>query len=262
MRLSLLVTTFERPDALARVLETVAWQTVQPGEVLIADDGSGDATRQVIEQFTRRAPCPVIHSWQPHEGFRVCRSRNLALARASGEYIVQVDGDMLLHPDFIADHRRAARPRSFVQGTRILLDPLATRDALDRGPRVLGFFDAGMPGLRRAYSLRAPRLSRLFTRAANTFVAVKGCNQGYWHADALHVNGYDEAMTGWGSEDKEFAARLEHAGVQRRTLLFGAIAWHLHHPPASREHHGINDATLARTRQQRAIRCADGIQKL
>jgi len=262
MRLSLLITTYERPDALARVLETVAWQTEPPNEVLIADDGSGESTRLVVESFTRQASCPVIHSWQAHEAFRVCRSRNLALARANGDYIVQVDGDMLLHPEFIADHRRAARPRSFVQGTRILLDPAATRDALVNGPRVLRPLDAGMPGLRRLYSVHSQRLSRLFAQAANTFIAVKGCNQGYWHADAFHVNGYDEAMTGWGSEDKEFAARLEHAGVRRRTLLFGAIAWHLHHAPASRERHGTNNAILARTRQQRSIRCADGIQKL
>jgi glycosyltransferase involved in cell wall biosynthesis len=262
MHLSLLITTYERPDALARVLETVAWQTVAPNEVLIADDGSGVSTREVIEHFTRQAPYPVDHSWQAHEGFRVCRSRNLALARANGDYVVQVDGDMLLHPEFIADHRRAARPRAFVQGTRILLDEAATRDALANGPRVLEFFDAGMPGLRRAYAVRSRRLSRLFMHAANAFIAVKGCNQGYWHADALHVNGYDEAMTGWGSEDKEFAARLEHAGIRRRTLLFGAVAWHLHHPLASREHHGSNDAVLARTRRLRAIRCADGIQKL
>jgi glycosyltransferase involved in cell wall biosynthesis len=262
MRLTLLVTTYERPDALARVLETVAWQTVPPNEVLIADDGSGAPTRTVIDSFARHAASPVIHSWQPHEGFRVCRSRNRALARANGDYVVQIDGDMLLHPEFIADHRWAARPRSFVQGTRILLSEAATRDALASGPRVLEPLDAGMPGLRRAYAVRSRRLSRLFMHAANAFIAVKGCNQGYWLADALHVNGYDEAMTGWGSEDKEFAARLEHAGLRRRTVLFGAIAWHLHHAPASRERHGNNNAILARTRRQRAVRCADGIQKL
>jgi N-terminal domain of galactosyltransferase len=170
-----------------------------------------------------------------------------------------VDGDMLLHPKFIGDHRRAARRGTFVQGTRILLDDATTRDALARGPRVHGAFSPGLGGLRRCYAMRAPRLAPLVSRIGNSFIAVKGCNQGYWRADAVHVNGFDDTMLGWGCEDKEFAARLTHAGIERRSLLFAGIAWHLHHPPAPRDRHAANQEILARTLRERRVRCHDGI---
>lgn len=261
MRLSLLITTYERPDALACVLKSVAIQTRAPDEVIVADDGSGRATRDVIEAFRGSSAFPVVHVRQEHEGFRAGRARNLGLARASGGYVVQIDGDMVLHPEFLADHCAMARRGCFVQGTRILLDAVRTRNLLDRGPRVLGPLAHGLGGLRRAYALRAPSISPLFFSAANVIVAVKGCNQAYWLADVRTVNGYDETLTGWGSEDKEFSARLENAGVRRRTALFGAIAWHLHHPPAARDRHSANDRQLERTRRERRVRCEAGLDR-
>jgi hypothetical protein len=94
---------------------------------------------------------------------------------------------------------------------------------------------------------------------ANTFVAVKGCNQAFWRDDLERVNGFNEAMEGWGPEDKELAARLENAGVHRQTLIFGGIACHLHHPPASRAALPANLALLAATVSDRLARCERGL---
>jgi glycosyltransferase involved in cell wall biosynthesis len=259
-RFTLLVTTYERPDALEAVLRSVLRQSVAPDEVLIADDGSGESTRAVIERFTSSAPCPVVHVRQEHEGFRAARIRNHAVARASADYIVQIDGDMILHPQFLADHRAAAQPGCFVQGTRILADAGLTRRLLEDASRPDGPplqvtpFSAGIGGLRRLYAAHLPWLSRCCMRLANGFIAIKGCNQGFWRADLERVAGYNETMTGWGSEDKELAARLQHAGVQRRTLLFAGIAVHLHHPPAARDRHSINEQILERTLRERRVR--------
>src|SRR5688572_519056 len=128
--LTLVITTYERPDALAAVLATVRQQTDAPDEVVVADDGSGNATRVVIDWFKSQAPFPVHHVRQEHDGFRAGRARNLAIAKASGDYIVFVDGDMLLHPEFVRDHRRQACHGMFTQGVRIPLDPQRTSRAL------------------------------------------------------------------------------------------------------------------------------------
>ena len=259
MKLSLIISTFDRPDALACVLRSVERQSVLPHELVIADDGSGSATRELIQHFQRRFIRPVTHSWQPHEGHRVCRSRNLALARATGDYAVFLDGDMVLHPHFLADHRRRARPGWWVQGTRIVLDAACSADLIAHGPRTLSARSLRGAGLRSLYAVRAPMLSRAFTRIANGFVATKSCNLAAWRADLERVNGFNEDISGWGPEDKELAARLQNSGVQRRTLIFGGIAYHLHHPAASRERRAANERILADTLRERRVRCEHGL---
>jgi glycosyltransferase involved in cell wall biosynthesis len=257
MRVSLVVTTFERPDALAAVLATVATQRRAPAEVLVADDGSGPATTETVRRFAAHARVPVAHVRQEHEGFRAARLRNLAVASCRGDYVVFIDGDMLLHPDFIADHEAAARRGAFVQGMRIPLGSAGTRAALAAPtgasePR-------GASGLQRLYGSHRPALARACARLANHFVAIKSCNFALWRDDLAAVNGFNEAFVGWGPEDKELAARLLHAGRRRRTLVFGGIAWHLHHAPAARDRRAANEALLARTLAGRITRCRLGL---
>lgn len=264
MRVALAVTTYERADALARVLESIAAQARLPDELLVADDGSGVETRAVVAAHAARASYPVRHLWQAHEGFRAARARNLAIAATQADYLVLADGDMLLHPQFLADHARHARARSFVQGVRITLDATATADILQAAPgNAVALARKSSAGLSRrgAWAQHAPRLSRGFSALGNALVAVKSCNQGYWRSDLLAVNGFNEAMIGWGPEDKELAVRLERSGVRRRTLLFGGIAWHLDHPPASRERRGINEGVLAQTRNSYTVRCVHGLDR-
>lgn len=258
MRCALIVTTHERPDALASSLASIAAQSVAPDEVLIADDGSGAATRELVAQFAVGSVCPVHHLWQPHQGFRAGRARNLAIARSSCEYLVLLDGDMVVEPHFIEDHRAVARPGYWSQGTRVMLDALASQTVLTSGIRTA----AAAPGLTwrgRAYARRLPALSRGLLRAANTFIAVKSCNQGMWRQDLLRVNGFDEEMTGWGCEDKELCSRLANAGVLRQTLLWSAIAFHLHHPPAARDQADRNRSRWLASVQTGRTRCARGL---
>lgn len=257
-RCCLVVTTFERPDALGRVLDAVAAQARPPDELIVADDGSGPATAEVVAQHAARATCPVIHEWQAHAGFRAGRIRNAAIARTRCEYVVLLDGDMVVHPEFLADHMALARPGYFSQGVRMRLDAQATQRMLD-GAGLPGPWSPGLGIVRRAYGLRSPALARSVRRAANAVVAVKACNQGFWRDDLLAVNGFDEAMTGWGAEDKELCARLENAGIRRQTLLFAALAWHLDHPPAARASADANRARWQDSVRQRRTRCEAGI---
>jgi len=259
MRVALVITTYERPDALAAVLASVARQTAPPAEVVIADDGSGEPTREVIRRFTAHSSVPMRYVSQPHEGFRLTRLRNLAIAATSMDYLVFVDGDMVLHPDFMADHAQQARRGRFTQGVRVRADAALTRALLADPATHTRFFTAGLGVLRRIYLLHSLALAALTRRAANVFVAIKGCNQAFWRDDLVRVNGFNERIQGWGPEDKELCARLENAGVRRQTLLFGGIAVHLDHPPAAREQLPANLAEFAATQNGRKTRCESGL---
>lgn len=257
MRIALVITTHERPDALAAVLDSVGRQRVAPDEIVIADDGSGDATREVIADFARRSTAHTVS--QPHEGFRVARLRNLAIAATSADYLVFIDGDMLLHPDFIADHARLARRGWFTQGVRVLADPDLTRHLIAEPASPLSPFSSGAGLLRRAYLLRSPACASLVRHLANGLLAIKTCNFAAWRDDLVRVNGFNEDFEGWGPEDKELALRLGHAGIGRQSLMFGGIAVHLHHPAASREALPANLARLAETRRLLRVRSERGL---
>ena len=259
MRLALVITTYERPDALAAVLASVKHQRKAPAEILVADDGSTPETRAVVRRHAPLAPAPLRWVSQPHEGFRLARLRNLAIAATRADYLVFVDGDMLLHPQFVADHARFARRGCFTQGVRVLADESLTRSLLADPLRHVGPASAGLGVLRRAYLLRSTVLARALGGVANRLISLKGCNQGYWRDDLERVNGFNEQFVGWGPEDKEIAVRLGNAGVRRRSLLFGGIAVHLHHPPASRAALPANLALLAAARRDGTIRCARGL---
>lgn len=259
MRVALIVSTYERPDALAAVLDSVARQRAAPDEIVIADDGSSAATRELITGFSRRSAVAVRLVSQPHEGFRLTRLRNLAIAAATADYLIFIDGDMLLHAGFVADHRRQARPGFFTQGVRVRADAALTARLISDPRTQLKPWVPGLGLLRRAYLLRSRKLAAATHRLANRIIAIKGCNQAFWRSDLVRVNGFNEAIQGWGPEDKELCARLEHAGVERQSLLFGGIAIHLHHPPASRNSLPANLAVFEQTLRERLIWCDRGL---
>ncbi len=227
---SLLVSTYNWPGALQLVLQSVLEQRVMPEQVVVADDGSTQDTAEVVRAHERRHAArgvPLVHVWHEDRGFRKSRILNKAIAAATGDYILSVDGDCVLHPDFVRSHLAFARPHSFVAGSRTLVLEARTREALERGrldTRLLG------PGLKnRQNALSLPWLSRFVRASQNPMTPTRGANVAYWRADAVRVNGYNEAFEGWGREDSEFAARLLASGCTRRKLKFAGIVYHLHH---------------------------------
>ena len=259
MRLTLIVTTYNRPDALHAVLQSVLAQRELPEQIIVADDGSDHVTQSVINQARAAHSVDVRHVWQAHAGFRAARLRNLAIAAAGGDYLLIVDGDMLLHREFVADHRRIARRGYFTQGVRILLDDERTASVLRDPLQPVRAGSAGLGGLRRLYAMHDSRCSRALRHLANHMIALKSCNQGFWREDLIRVNGFNEDFVGWGPEDKELCARLQFSGVRRQTLVCGGIAYHLQHLPAARDRYEFNASILAATVAARATRCARGV---
>jgi glycosyltransferase involved in cell wall biosynthesis len=259
LRITLIITTYNWPAALDLTLQSVARQSVAPAEIIVADDGSGPATRQVLTRWQERLKTPLIHMWQADEGFRLARSRNRAIAAARSEYLIIVDGDMILHRHFIADHARAARHGAFIQGVRLLTGPKAASRMLEHGRLDLGFFAPDIK--RRRHTVRSLLLSRLAFRERTGQRAVRGCNQAYWKSDLIRVNGFNEAFVGWGREDNEIAARLYNAGISRRNLKFQALAIHLHHPLRHAQVGELNDAILRSTIDERKAWCPLGLSQ-
>lgn len=234
---SLMIATYNWPLALDLCLKSVARQRLLPVEVIIADDGSKDDTAELIHKFQKNFPVPIKHIWQPDDGFHLARIRNKGIAASSCEYIVQIDGDLILHPCFIEDHLALKKEEHFTTGSRVLLSPITTerlfqKRSLDVATHSTGnknFFN----GVRSKWirHLMAPR----YKNSGKNLYYVKGCNMAFWKKDLLAVNGYNESFFGWGREDSELAIRLINAGIKKQFLKMGGICYHLFHTEASRE---------------------------
>ncbi len=170
-----------------------------------------------------------------------------------------VDGDIVLHPRFLEDHLRAARPGRFVQGSRVLLSEAATAAALASGRCAFGPLSPGITN--RLNAVRSAVLSRVASHRSDDVFRVRSANLACWREDVLRVNGFDEDFVGWGREDSDFVARLQHAGVVRLHLKFAAIGYHLWHREEPRELLPRNQRILEDTLATRRVRCRNGIDQ-
>lgn len=259
MKLSLIVTTYNSPSALELSLLSALSQTRLPDEIIVADDGSGSETAQLIERIGSESPIPILHSWQENKGFRAAMSRNRAIALSSGEYLVMIDGDMVLDPYFIEDHLMAACRGYFVQGGRILISSERTAKMADDKNIRLHWYSLGITNRKNA--LRSQWLSGLFSTSSTSLGGIKTCNFALFRDDALRVNGFDNEFIGWGREDSEFANRLLCAGIKRKNLKFSAAAYHLYHIENARATLPENDLRLQQSIDQKRIWCEDGVMK-
>ncbi|MEM9657605.1 MAG: glycosyltransferase [Planctomycetota bacterium] len=229
MRVSLIITTYNRHDALDVVLQSVSRQTRRPDETIVVDDGSDLRTAMVVDLWRRRLD-QFSHVWQPNRGFRAARLRNLGIAAASGDYVALVDGDMALHAEFLADHLSFSEPGVYLQGVRIPLGVRATRRRL-QGQRLTMPWHVNPMG-KSKYLLRHAGLARLLNRRTSAGVSrVHSCNQSFWRSDLLRVNGFDERFVDCGGEDIDLCRRMALIGIRQRRLRYVAKAYHLHHPP-------------------------------
>lgn len=258
LNVSLIISTYNWPGALNLCLQSVLHQSVLPNEIIIADDGSKEETRELINSFKEICKIPLIHVWHEDKGFRKTMIMNEAFTKVSYPYIVQIDGDIILHKDFIKDHIRFAQSKSFVSGSRVIIDEKLTKKLIQKKQWKFSIFTNGLRN--RLNGIRIPFLSKFQEHyRQNDIIYVRGCNMAFWKEDLLKVNGYDEEITGWGREDNELAARLINTGICKRVIKFSAIAFHLHHNLRSRDSVDQNDVILNKTLSEKRIRCKQGI---
>ena len=260
MNCSLVIATYNWPEALDLVLKSVMKQSVMPGEVLIADDGSREDTAVLIRSYQQQFRVPLIHMWQEDHGFRKTIILNKTYKQAKSEYIIQVDGDIVLHPHFIRDHLLHRSHGYFIKGSRGRLTRELTETAL-RNKTIR--FSPLQPGVKSSINAtHFPLASKLFYGKEYVSRNVKGCNFAVWKSDFVAVNGYDNTIAGWGHEDIDLAARLINNHVKRRQLKMAGVCFHLYHELASRSKEADNLERYYGVVEQRIVRCADGYDQV
>jgi len=266
MQVSLIIATFNQSESLMILFKSIEMQTRIPDEIIIADDGSGEEVRKVINEVQQNSFLKINHSWQENIGFRAAKSRNKAIAKSNFEYIIMVDGDMILHPKFIQDHIDNSKKGFYVQGSRVLLSESQTNKIFKNSKKnknfEISFFSPGLGNRKNSiYSTSLSKLSNILNFNSNKLHSVRSCNISFYREDCIAVNGFNNKFEGWGREDSEFILRLLNSGLKRKNVRFNLIQFHLWHNESSREHLDKNTLMLEKAIKNHSIWCDDGIDR-
>ena len=248
MKISVIITTYNNPFYLEKVLYGLRNQKRSPDELIVADDGSGKDTAKVIKTFSETVPFPVMHVWQENKGFRAAKIRNKAINRSSGEYIIFLDGDCIVNRHFISDHIYLAERNSFIQGKRILVKKKAVGFFnCEHANSIRNLFDLALHGKisNIHHLIRFPYDLHIHNRKLK---GIKSCNMSFFKSDLLAVNAFNEDFIGWGNEDSELACRFFIYGLRKKIHPFMAICFHLWHPanyPVNNKNKELLKATIA-----------------
>ena len=266
--ISVIVTTYNREDALEAVLSALSRQSDRGFEVVVADDGSRPATAAVVERWRPRLGVPLDHVWQANCGFRAAEIRNRAILVCHGDYCIFLDGDCIAPPHFVATHRKLAKRGWFVTGNRVLLSPTLTAAVLsdDLRPETWsapGWIRQRLRGgvNRLAAVLRLP-LGPLRKLRSGQWRGARSCNLAVWRSDLERVDGFDACFSGWGREDSDLLIRLLRCGLRRKDGRFATGVIHLWHPQVDRAQLAGNDARLAAVLQSDRVRAQRGLSAL
>ena len=277
MKTTLIINTYNQVDKLKLILDSCLTQdlcnvsTNNDIEIIVADDGSGGDTADLIRQYQSVCQFKLEHVWHEDNGFRRTVILNKAVAKASGDYIIFLDGDCVLFPDFIARHIQLSESGFFVAGNRVLLSSEFSGKLLSGSYPVDKIYNWGFMGwiiakiTKKVNKLMAwKRLDNGVWRKSrqNNWNYPKGCNIGLWRDDFVKVNGFDELFTGWGHEDADLFIRLLHSGVKIKDGRFGVPVLHLWHKENDQSNEQENyKRMIARANDNSIIRADIGINQ-
>ncbi|MGD2215123.1 MAG: glycosyltransferase family 2 protein [Gemmatimonadales bacterium] len=269
MSLSVILTTYNSPEWLEKVLWGYAAQDTSDFEIVIADDGSGPATRAVVDRLGAETELRLVHVWHEDRGFRKCEILNKAILVSSGDYLVFSDGDCIPRRDFLSQHRRLRRSGRFLSGGYIKL-PLPISQAITPEHILIGqatdptwLRSQGLKPTRKMLRLLSgSRLGSLLDSLTPTRPTWNGHNASAWREDVVAANGYDERMV-WGGLDRELGERLENAGVRGVQVRHRAVVIHLDHPRGYASEDGVRTNAQVReeTRRTHRTRTEDGLDR-
>lgn len=226
MTTSIVVCTYNWPEALELVILSASRQTVIPNEVVIADDGSRDNTKELIDRMRPNMPFKLLHAWQEDKGFRLATAANRAFAMCTSDYIIQIGGDIIMDKHFVEDHIRHAATGYYLSGSRGKLTDKLSQKFFKCHDYSLSPFTIGVT--RKLNVIRLPFFTPLFYKY-KLYKLDRGCNMSFWREDLYAVNGYDGDMVGYGNEDTDLSARIRRLGVKKRCIKFSCIEYHIYH---------------------------------
>ncbi len=235
MQIAVIVTTYQWPDALSASLDSLAAQDDSGFEVIVAEDGEDPRNEAVVRHWQARFGPRLRHVRHEDRGFRAGTIRNAAVAATRADYVIFLDGDCLVRPDFVRRHRALAEEGYFVPGNRVLVSESFTPRAITLSPSIAGYAWWRLLGLRllgrlnRFLPLLPLALGTLRKRHPRRWQKAMTCNLAVWRRDLLTVDGFDERYEGWGYEDSDLVIRLIHAGVRRKEGRFAVPVLHLWH---------------------------------
>lgn len=236
---SLVTPTYNWPDALELLLLSVLNQSYLPNEVIIADDGSGEDTKALIEKFQKIFPIPLHHIWHEDIKNRKPAIMNKALAKAKYDYIIEIDGDIIMHKHFIKDHLSLAEEGVYLYGSRVNIQKDYLSTLFKKKQIHFNFYSKGIK--KRGRTLHIPFLANRYKKENKFSSKLRGCNMSFWKQDFIKVNGFNENLVGWGTDDSELIQRLINIGIQGKRLKFKGIVYHIYHHEQDKSKVGHNE---------------------
>jgi glycosyltransferase involved in cell wall biosynthesis len=266
--ISVILATYNRPDALDAVLRSLAGQSDADFEVVVADDGSKPDTAAIVAGWHGRIGRRLAHVWHPDQGFRLAEIRNRAILASAGAYCIFLDGDCLAPPNFIAAHRALAESGWYVTGSRVVLSRELTQrilaETLQAERWAMADWLRRRPhgGINRLAPLLSLPLGPLRKLNARAWRGARAANLAVWRADLVAIDGFDAAFNGWGREDSDLFVRLLRAGVRRKDGRMASGVLHLWHPEADRSRLSENDRRLEEALASDRVRAQQGLSAL
>lgn len=259
MKTALLISTYNWPEALQLIFKSISEQTVLPDEILIADDGSKLETKALIDTFAQQIKVPVKHVWHEDKGFRKAIVLNKAVAISSADYIIQIDGDCIMHPRFIEDHKANIQKNMYLYGTRATITKHALPEIFSKQQTKFHYFSKNIK--KRSRTIHSIFLSKLNKPHKEFSSKFRGCNVSFWRQDFIDVNGYNEDFEGWGREDSDLVIRMGNKGVLAKRLRYVGIVYHIYHPENKRDRLNENDAIQNKSIQEKIIKANKGVSQ-
>ncbi|SHE98926.1 N-terminal domain of galactosyltransferase [Psychroflexus salarius] len=256
---SLITPTYNWPEALELLLLSVLNQNQLPDEVIVADDGSTNDTKRLVEKFQKNFPVPLHHIWHEDKGNRKPRIMNKAIAKAKYPYIIEIDGDIIMHKNFVKDHLNFAKKGLYLYGSRANIQEEYLEELIKKKQIHFNYFSKGIK--KRGRTLHLPALTNIYKPVDQRSRKLRGCNMSFWRKDFIKVNGFNENLVGWGIDDSEMIQRLHNIGIKGKRLKFSGIAYHIYHKEQSKSHIDINREIEEQTTEKKLTYCEKGVDQ-
>lgn len=269
-QISVIISTYNAVEWLKKTLWGYSVQSFPNFEIVIADDGSGPETKEIIKDFQQDFPAPLIHVWHEDTGFQKSAILNKAILACNSNYILMSDGDCIPRKDFLAIHMKQRQEGYFLSGGYYKL-PMNISEAITKNDILAQqCFDLEWlkkQGLESSFKNKKLTAGGWEAKLLNTITPTNaswnGHNSSGWKKDILAVNGFDERMQ-YGGQDRELGERLFNAGIKSKQIRYSAVCVHLDHPRGYKtkesidKNLGIRAATKSEKRQWTAYGIVKG----